>query len=58
MLFKMFSELSPDKLTVIYEGTREQFDAINFYNPWGEYSGDYFDREHYAHVLEFIEFAE
>ncbi|MBQ1261167.1 MAG: leucine-rich repeat protein [Clostridia bacterium] len=56
--YQMFSELSFDKLTVIYEGTREQFDAINFYNPWGEYSGDTFDRDHYAHVLEFIEFAE
>ena len=54
--YHMFSELDPDKLTVVYEGTKEQFDAINFYNPWGDGDGDYFDYEHYEHILEFVEF--
>ena len=54
--YQMFSELDPDTLTVVYEGTKEQFDTINFYNPWGDGSGDHFDYEHYEHILEFIEF--
>ena len=54
--YVMFADLSPETLTVVYEGTREQFDAINFYEPWGEGDDGNFDATQYEHMLPFMEF--
>ncbi len=55
--YDMFYDLSPDTLTVVYEGSREQYDAINFYDPWAEDTG-WFDQYQYDHMLPFMEFME
>ena len=54
--YAMFSELSPETLSVYYDGTKEEFDRINFYNAWGDEENGYFDSEHYAHILPFMVF--
>lgn len=42
-------------LVVRYIGNKEQFDQINFYNPYDE--GNTFDKEQYDHVLSFMVFC-
>lgn len=54
--YSMFSELSPETLSVYYDGTKEEFDRINFYNPWGNEEDGYFDSEHYEHIIPFMVF--
>ena len=54
--YQMFSDLDPEKLKVYYDGTKDEFDKISFYNPWNAETGDPFDKEHYDHIIEFMVF--